>query len=194
MQQPAMRFCPECAGPLTVREVAGEKRNHWFCDRCGDLHYDSPKIVVKCFVFHGNRLLWAQRRIEPRAGFWAIPGGFLEGGESMAEGAAREVYEETGIRLAADQLEFYMTGTVTFINQVHIAFRATVESDFCLPGVESLDCRFFTRQECPWSAMAYPEIKSAMVQAYDDLDRGEFSLWQAELGALGYERRPIRDN
>lgn len=179
---------------MDIREVAGERRNHWICRRCDLIDYDSPKIVVKCFVFHGKRLLWAQRGIEPCYGLWAIPGGFLEAGESLVEGAAREVYEETGIRLAVDQLKFYMTGAVSFINQLHIAFRTSVDSDFCQPGVESLECGFFTREACPWDAMAYPEVEAAMVQAYDDVERGTFATWQAELGPAGYERRPIRDS
>ncbi len=193
LQQAAIRFCPECGGPLDVREISGEPRNHWICGHCGAIHHDHPKVVVKCFVFHGRRLLWARRGIEPRRGLWSIPGGFLEGGESLVEGAAREVREETGISLPADRLQFYMTGSVTFINQVHIAFRTTVASDFCRPGVESLDCRFLTREECPWDAMAYPEVNAAMVQAYDDLERGTFGLWQAELSPDGYERRLIRE-
>jgi len=145
-------------------------------------------------VFHGRRLLWARRAIEPCRGLWAIPGGFLESGESLVEGAVREVREEAGIHLEPERLQFYMTGSVTFVNQVHIAFRTVVKSDLCNPGVESLDCRFFSRQEAPWDAMAYPEIEAAMVQAYDDLDSGSFRIWQAELGPGGYHRRSIRDS
>lgn len=188
------RFCPKCAGPLAVREVEGEQRNHKVCRRCGALHVDSPKIVAKCFVFYGKRLLWARRGIEPRRGLWAIPGGFLESGETLMEGATRELREETGICLEVDQLHFYFIGSVTFVNQIHIAFRATVESDFCQPGIESLECRFFTREESPWDALAYPEAKDAMVQAYHDLDRGTFKPWQADLSLEGYELRPINEN
>jgi len=149
--------------------------------------------VVKGFVFHDRRLLLARRAIEPYRGLWAIPGGFLEGGEALAEGAAREVREETGICLAADQLQFYMMGSITIINQVHIAFRASVDSDTCRPGAESLECGFFSGDECPWDALAYPEVKDAMRQSYDDLELGQFAMWQTELGRSGYERRPIRE-
>jgi len=194
LQHSVMRFCPDCAGTLKYRQIAGEKRNHLVCERCGALHYDSPKIVVKCFVFHGRRLLWAQRGIEPNYGLWAIPGGFLESGESLVEGAIREVREEAGVYLDPERLQFYMTGSVTVVNQVHLAFRTVVHTDVCNPGVESLDCRYFTREDAPWEAMAYPEIKAAMVQAYDDLDSGSFRVWQAELSPGCYQRRPVHES
>ena len=193
MLHSTVRFCPECAGTLNFREIAGETRNHLVCERCGALYYDSPKVVVKCFVFHGRRLLWAQRGIDPNYGLWAIPGGFLESGESLVEGAVREVREEAGVHLDPGWLQFYMTGSVTFVNQVHIAFRTVVGSDSCKPGIESLDCQFFSREEAPWDAMAYPEIEAAMVQAYDELECGSFRVWQAELGPGGYDRRPVSD-
>ncbi len=182
------RFCPQCAGPLEQREIAGEFRNHWICGDCGYLHYVHPMVVTKCFVACGNRLLWVRRGIEPLYGLWAVPGGFLESGETLVQGAVREVREEAGVLLDPRSLKFYMLGTVTFINQVHIAFRTTVDSLDCRPGVESLECRFFTRDECPWDKLAHPEVKEAMEQAYEDLDTGVYGIWHSELSADGYQR------
>ena len=80
------------------------------------------------FVALGKSLLWAQRGLEPQRGKWGIPGGFLELGETLAEGAARELHEETGIVVPPEQLQLYMTGSITFINQVYVGFRATVNA------------------------------------------------------------------
>ena len=102
-------------------------------------------VVVTCFVACGKRLLWVQRDLEPKRGDWAIPGGYLESGETLAEGAARELHEEAGILLPPEQLQLYMTGTITFINQVYVAFRATVDTDFTSrawnPGLRFLQPR-----------------------------------------------------
>jgi ADP-ribose pyrophosphatase YjhB (NUDIX family) len=187
------KFCPQCAGRLQRHRVGEELRNHWICENCGALHYDSPMLVVKCFVACRNRLLWVRRGIEPRYGLWSIPGGFLESGETLAQGAVREVMEEAGVVLNEQSLQYYMMGAVTFVNQVHIAFRATVDSFECQPGPESLDCRFLTRDECPWNALAYPEVTAAMEQAYDDLECGTYGIWSAELNTRGYDRRLVRE-
>ena len=93
-------------------------RNHWRCGGCGELHFDYPMIVVTTFVANDDRLLWVQRGIEPQRGTWAIPGGFMELNETLAQAAARELHEEAGILLPPEQLQLYMTGTITFINQV----------------------------------------------------------------------------
>jgi 8-oxo-dGTP pyrophosphatase MutT (NUDIX family) len=186
-----INFCPECGGPLLRHVVGGEPRNHRFCQRCQTPCYDFPRVVVTVFVACGDRLLWVQRGLPPQQGKWAIPGGFLEQGETLAEGAARELHEEAGILLPPAQLQLYMTGSITFINQVYMGFRAAVPVDVCLPGVESMDCRFFTRRDCPWDQLAYPQVNDSIRQAYDDLDSGRFDVWQAQMTDGHYELRPV---
>ena len=186
-----MRYCPECGARLAPHVVAGERRNHGFCGRCQVPRFDHPMVVVTCFVACGKRLLWVQRDLEPKRGLWAIPGGYLEGGETLALGAARELDEEAGVQLPPERLQLYMTGTITFINQVYVGFRATVDRAECKPGPESLACGFFTREKCPWDALAYPEVNDSIVQAYDDLDRGTFGVWQAEMSESRYTLRAV---
>lgn len=188
---PEMRFCPECGGPLLPHVVATERRNHFYCERCQAPRYDFPMVVVTTFVAHDKRLLWVQRGLQPQYGKWAIPGGFLENGETLAEGAARELREEAGVHLAPEQLQLYMTGTITFINQIYVGFRARVETAHCDPGVESLACGFYTRDECPWEEVAYPQVNDSILQAYDDLDSGCFDVWQAEMTENRYELKPV---
>lgn len=184
-------YCPECAGPLLRHIVGGEERKHWFCQRCQMPRHAHPQVVVTTFLACGDRLLWVQRAQAPQIGKWAIPGGFLERGETLAEGAARELYEEAGVLLSADQLQLYMTGSITFINQVYMGFRASVDSEFCVPGIESMDCRFFTRDECPWDEVAYPQVNDSIRQAYDDLDSGCFDVWEAEMTESNYDLRRL---
>ncbi len=185
-------YCPECGTLLARHIVGGEVRNHWQCPACGELHYEYPRIVVTSFVAYEQRLLWVQRGIQPKLGAWAIPGGFMESGESLAQGAARELHEEAGILVPPDQLQLYMTGTITFINQVYIAFRARVDTDFCQPGAESLAAGFFARDDCPWEGVAYPEVNDSIIQAYDDLDSGQFDVWQAEMTEGRYDFWSVR--
>ena len=186
-----MNFCPDCGGPLLPHVVAGEVRNHWFCQRCQAPQHAHPRVVVTAFVACGKSLLWVQRDLQPQRGKWAIPGGFLERGETLAEGAARELHEEAGVVLSPQQLQLYMSGSITFINQLYMGFRASVESDLCKPGVESMNCRFFTREECPWEQLAYPQVNDSIRQAYDDLDSGCFEVWQAQMTEKRYVLQPV---
>lgn len=188
---PGYRYCTECGGELVRHVVGGEPRNHWYCANCREPRYEHPMVVVTCFVANEDRLLWIQRDIEPKRGLWAIPGGYLESGETLAQGAARELHEEAGILLPPEQLQLYMTGTITFINQVYVAFRATVDTDFCEPGAESQDGGFFSRDDCPWEQVAYPEVNDSIIQVYDDLDSGLFDVWQAEMTENRYDFLPV---
>ncbi len=186
-----MNYCPDCGGPLLLHAIGGELRNHWFCGRCQSAHHSYPQVVVTAFIACGKRLLWVQRDLPPQLGKWAIPGGFLELGETLAEGAVRELCEEAGVVLPPEQMHLYMTGSITFINQIYVGFRATVASESCLPGVESMDCRFYARDECPWEQVAYPQVNDSIRQAYDDLDSGSFEVWQAQMTGSHYELLPV---
>lgn len=183
---PDLKFCCECGGPLLPHRVDGVRRNHQYCQRCQAPRYDHPMVVVTSFVACDKRLLWVQRAHEPQRGRWAIPGGYLECGETLAEGAARELREEACIDIPASDMQLYMMGTITFINQIYVGFRARVASEACRAGVESMACRFYTRQECPWDDVAYPQVNNSIMQAYDDLDSGKFDVWQAEMTSDHY--------
>lgn len=191
MPKDTARYCPECGTRLTDRQVAGERRGGWHCQHCNTDQHEHPMIVVTCFVFCEDRLLWVRRAIEPKRGCWAIPGGYLEQGEPLREGAARELREEAGVSVDPDSLEPYMMGTLTFINQIYIGFRVMVDTPDCAPGTESLECAFFNRADCPWSELAYPEVNDSIEQAYADLARGEFAQWHIEMTPERYDRRPI---
>jgi ADP-ribose pyrophosphatase YjhB (NUDIX family) len=58
-----------------------------------------PVVGVGALVWKGDRILLVRRGHPPRAGSWSLPGGRQEWGETVAEGAAREVFEETGVRI-----------------------------------------------------------------------------------------------
>lgn len=116
----------------------------------------------------------------------------MEAGETTAEGAARELWEETGIRLDPADLQFYMTGTITFINQVYIAYRVNVASEDCQAGEEALAAAFYSRAECPWEQLAYPEVNDSIRRAYDDLEQGGFGVYQAEMSEQLYRFQPVQ--
>lgn len=139
----------------------GDNRPREICDSCGYIAYDNPKIVVGSVVAVEDRVLLCRRAIEPRLGFWTLPAGYLEHGETLEEGAMREAQEEAGAEIRADGvLAFY---DISRIGQVQVIFRARFAgaAEFA-PGIESLDVRLFAWDEIPWDELAFPSVHWAL--------------------------------
>jgi ADP-ribose pyrophosphatase YjhB (NUDIX family) len=158
-----MRYCSECGGDLVRRVPAGDTHPRHVCPGCGTIHYRNPKVVVGAVCTHGDRLLLCRRAIEPRAGFWTIPAGFLELGESTEEGARRETLEEACARIRIDQL--IAVYNVTRIGQVQILYRATLLSPEVAPGPESQEVALVGWEAIPWDELAFPTVRWVLERA-----------------------------
>lgn len=97
------RYCHHCGDGLEKMFVEG--RNRLFCATCNQPLYENP-IPATCVVVTADRsqLLLVKRNVEPKAGWWCLPGGFMELGETPEEAALRELTEETGISGKIDRL------------------------------------------------------------------------------------------
>jgi len=95
-----IRHCRDCGAPAAYRVPDDDSRERAVCTACGTVHYQNPLAVVGTLPVWGDRVLLCRRAIEPRRGKWTLPAGFMELGETTAQGAARETDEEAGTRLA----------------------------------------------------------------------------------------------
>src|SRR6202021_1852757 len=119
-----MKFCTQCGAPVRLPTPAGDNLPRYVCDACGTIHYLSPKLVVGCVPEHEGRILLCRRAIEPRRGFWTVPAGFMENGETLQQAAARECKEEA---LADAEIGSLLTVVhVLHAQQVPVFFRATL--------------------------------------------------------------------
>ncbi|HAD59876.1 MAG TPA: NUDIX hydrolase [Planctomycetaceae bacterium] len=141
---------------LQRRVPAGDSRERLVCENCEWIHYENPRIIVTGFCLWENSVLLARRAIAPRRGFWSLPGGFMEVGETPEEGAAREVQEECGAAVSIESL--LAVYAIPRIGQVHMVYLARMESADFLPGEESLDVRLFdlTPSSIPSEELAFP--------------------------------------
>jgi len=119
-------------------------------------------------------VLLCKRNIEPRRGFWTLPAGFMELGESTAEGAVRETHEEAGAEIELEGL-FTMLNVVR-VGQVHLYYRARLLSDRLDPGHETMEARLFHEHEIPWEEIAFRTVKETLEHFFADRRRGEFAI------------------
>src|SRR5256885_9848376 len=132
-----MKFCPNCAAPIVKRVPPGDSLPRDVCDACGSVHYQNPKLVVGSVPEWEDRLLLCRRAIEPRYGYWTLPAGFMENGETAAAGAERETREEAGASIELG--EAFSLISVPRVNQVHVFFRASLVDLEFKPGEETLE-------------------------------------------------------
>ena len=148
--------------PEFVRHIPeGDNRERMMCPDCGHIAYENPKIVVGSVVVSDGRVLLCRRAIQPRLGFWTLPAGFLELGETTEEGAAREAFEEACARIRFDGVLGLFS--IARIGQVQVIFRARFagEPDFAA-GAESLEVRLFAWDGIPWEQIAFPSVHWAL--------------------------------
>lgn len=145
----------------------GEDRERRVCRTCGFIDYVNPKIVAGVVATHSDgRVLMCRRAIEPRSGFWTLPAGYMEEGESVEEAALREAREEACASLELDGvLGIY---SVPRISQVQIFFRARFTAPEIAAGPESLDVALFEWDRLPLTELAFPSVKWAL----DDFSAG----------------------
>ncbi len=152
-----MRFCPSCGAEVELKVPAGDDRERHVCPGCGTVHYHNPKIVVGSVCTLGERLLLCRRAIPPRQGFWTIPAGYLELGESAEAGARREAWEEARARIELEGL--MAVYSVERIGQVQLLFRARLLHADVAAGPESLEVRLLGWDEIPWEDLAFPTVR-----------------------------------
>lgn len=99
-RRPGFYYCPNCKCTLEEVTIEGKVRNG--CKGCGWVHWDNPLPVAVAVIPYGKGLVFVRRKVEPRAGFLALPGGFVEK-ESLDAGAVREALEETGLEVEIDR-------------------------------------------------------------------------------------------
>jgi ADP-ribose pyrophosphatase YjhB (NUDIX family) len=165
-----MNFCSHCGQPVTLRVPEGDHRPRHVCTACGTIHYQNPRIVAGCVPEHEGRILLCRRAIEPRRGYWTIPAGFMENGETTQDAARRESLEEALADVEIGSLLAVVH--VLHANQVHVMFRARLARPQFGAGVESLESMLCTEEEIPWDEIAFRSVDFALRRYLEDRREG----------------------
>jgi len=168
-----MKFCSQCGSPSIIFAIPeGDDRERYQCSDCEIVFYQNPRVIVGCIVHHQDKVLLCRRAIQPRYGFWTIPCGFLENGESCEEGAIRETFEEAGAK--AKIMDLYCVYDVLHVNQVYLIYRAEFQGDVGFEsGIESLETQLVDIEEIPWDDLAFSSIRFALECFQQDVSEGQ---------------------
>jgi ADP-ribose pyrophosphatase YjhB (NUDIX family) len=169
-----MKYCTQCTHELSRGTPPGDDRQRWYCGRCGEIHYENPKMVVGCIPQWEDRILFCRRAIEPRSGYWTLPAGFMENSETTEEGALRELMEEAGARLA--HLSPFSLFDLPLVSQIYLFFHGPLDSPTWSAGVESLEVRLFKPREIPWGELAFPVVTKTLRLFLEDQEKGAFGF------------------
>jgi ADP-ribose pyrophosphatase YjhB (NUDIX family) len=140
----------------------GDTHERDVCATCGFINYVNPKIVTGSIVRHEGRILMCRRAIEPRVGFWTLPAGYMEVGETAEQAAMREAMEEANAAIMIDRL--LAVYTIPRIAQVQIMFLAHLEGEMFSAGPESLEVMLASWDDMPWHDLAFPSVRWALEQ------------------------------
>lgn len=164
---------------MDFRIPEGDALPRHVCTQCGYIHYENPRLVVGCVTEYEGLILLCRRAIEPRHGFWTLPAGFMENGETTAQGAARETLEEAGAVVAIDAA--FAMFNIAHIHQVHLFYRGRLPSPIYAAGIESLEVGLFHPDAIPWHELAFRSVQRCLQRYLEDRQRGTFSFHEEAL-------------
>jgi ADP-ribose pyrophosphatase YjhB (NUDIX family) len=175
-----IKHCRACGAATQYRVPVDDNRVRAVCTSCGEVHYENPLNVVGTVPVWGEQVLLCRRNIEPQYGLWTLPAGFMELGETTAEGALRETVEEAGARIELQGL-FTMLNVVR-VGQLHLYYRARLHDTDFDPGPETIEARLFHEHEIPWEQLAFRTVRETLRRYFSDRGQGCFGLHVADIG------------
>lgn len=134
------RFCGACGGELQFVRAGWLGR----CTRCGSEHYPRTDQAIIAAVTDGQRLLLGRQAPWP-ARRWSVLAGFVEPGESLEQTVAREVLEESGVRVRGTR--YLASQPWPFPGSLMLGFLARAEPDVPVAGDELEDVRWFSADD-----------------------------------------------
>ena len=174
-----IKHCRACGTAVNYIVPADDTRPRAVCPACGTVHYENPLNVVGTVPYWEDQVLLCKRNIEPRYGFWTLPAGFMELGETTAQGAARETDEEAGAHIRMGPLFSLMN--VMRVGQVHMYYLAPLTDTVFNPGPESIEARLFREDEIPWDEIAFRTVRETLKRYFEDRRKGSFGFHTLDL-------------
>jgi ADP-ribose pyrophosphatase YjhB (NUDIX family) len=143
-------YCPDCGSRTENKTVEDRERDH--CPECDKILWRNPKAASATAIVKDSQILLVKRGVEPDKEKWSLPAGFIEVNDSFREGAARELEEETDLKISPEKLKVLDTLKITQKGDKHV-----VVTVFKLPdtktegavhaGEDAEEARYWSREE-----------------------------------------------
>ena len=148
-------FCPNCGVKLILKHHQGRERP--ICPDCNYTFYFDPKVAVLALVIRDEKVLLIQRAIDPGAGKWACPAGFVEHDEDPADAVLRELKAETGLSGKITNLLEIFPRKDKVLADIVIAYTLKITGGDLSPDDDASDAGWFTRDTLP-ELVFYPSL------------------------------------
>ena len=149
-------YCPNCGAKLILQNRYGRERP--VCGDCDHTFFFDPKVAVLAFVLRDDKVLLIKRAIDPGAGKWACPAGFVEFDEDPADAVLRELEEETGLTGKITRLLEVFPRKDEGLADIVIAYAIKITGGELAPADDASDARWFTRDNLP-ELVFYPSMQ-----------------------------------
>lgn len=160
MTAPVYRFCPQCGGTLTPRQLRPGDPARLVCQACAFVFYLDPKVATGVIVPLDGGIVLVQRAIPPSYGKWVFPGGYVDRGETPEHAAAREAKEESGLDVKVTRLVglYAYPGNSVILT----VYAGEVTGGTLAIDDESLAIQIFPSRDIPWPDLAFPSTSQAL--------------------------------
>jgi NAD+ diphosphatase len=156
------RFCANCGSPTESSEAGYVRR----CPVCGAEHHPRTDPVVIMLVTDGERAVLGRQAQWP-AGRYSALAGFVEPGESLEEAVAREVHEESGVRVA--DVRYRSSQPWPFPTSLMLGFTARwMSGEPAVSDRELEDVRWFSRAEIAGGGVLLPPPQAIARRLIDE--------------------------
>jgi ADP-ribose pyrophosphatase YjhB (NUDIX family) len=180
-----VKFCAECGDRLEIRWHEQDLRDRLVCVSCNSIQYQNPRILVATMLTYQDKLLLCRRAEKPALGKWNPPSGFMELNETLEQAAARETFEEVGVKVDPGELDLYTVTSLAKISEVYVCFRGSLTKDTFKAGREALEVQFFNEREIPWNDLAYPEMSGFLKLFFRESATKSFGIHLSSVDAGG---------
>lgn len=162
-------YCPRCATALSLAAEHGVMRPT--CPSCGYIWYRNPVPAAGVILVQGGGVLLVKRKFDPRAGWWCLPAGFMEAGETPEQTAVRELQEETGLIAQLTGLFGVYAGfDDPRVRTVLILYRGQVTGGEERAGDDAIELEWFPLDALP-AELAFASHRQALAELHDLLTR-----------------------